>query len=94
MRHFRVRLLQSCHFGLHKFVEGTKLLPSSSPGRRLCGQVELRWMEWQRTPKKDELVFFGGFSAAGFPSVARGGIAAFECKGDYLKSVDSGKVEP
>lgn len=33
--------------------------------------------------KKHELVFFGGFSAAAFPSAARGGIAAFECKCDY-----------
>jgi hypothetical protein len=44
--------------------------------------------------KRDELVFFGGFSAVGFPSVARGGIAVFECKEDYPNFVDSGKVEP
>lgn len=43
--------------------------------------------------KRDELVFFWGFSAAGFPSAARG-IAVFECKEDYPNFVDSFKVEP
>lgn len=41
--------------------------------------------------KKDALAFFGGFSAAAFPSVARGGIATFECKGDF---VERASVEP
>lgn len=41
--------------------------------------------------KKHALAFFGGFSTAVFPSAARGDITAFECKGDYLDFVDSGK---
>lgn len=48
----------------------------------------------QNGKKKDGLVFFGGFSAVVFPSVARGGIAASECEGDYLDFVDSGRVKP